>query len=269
MIVLYLFFIILINKDLEYSIVDQHTNIELHSDTKSYIHNDKFYVQTTDNSKILKIDILKQLEDSSQINAIIFQRISNLIFSSPIRCSSLSYSPRNISEPPKCIVGLERSAEVRSITNRFSQVLNTKSSAALCVLFKPDENQSSVFVGCRNKFLYGYDLRSSTKVKHFYEHSSCVSDIVMDHKIHNNLISSDNNGQIYLWDLRMNQSICKFKDYENKCSIQLSKCGTYLFSSMKIFLINKIICSIHDLSIKIICDKTKERYEINSKLQIL
>ncbi len=117
------------------------------------------------------------------------------------------------------------------------------------------KSDDSAYVGCRNRYIYGYDLRKpvshSTKFTAEYEHQSCVSSLVMSNYDSNILISSDYTGhvrmnshfknivlfylfsllsQIYVWDLRQNKTIAKYYDYKNKCSVKLSKCGNYLFS---------------------------------------
>lgn len=218
-------------KDLQYSSVfTQHCTIESYSNTRTYIQDDKFYVETTDTGRSLAIDMLNSYEDDKLQT----ERIFTKKFSSPIRCSSIYCAGSD--RPSKCIVGLERSAVVQSMDNQYSQVLNTKASAVICVHFKAVERENFVFAGCRNKLLYGYDLRAPSKVNHLFEHSSCVSDILMNNNNPNNLVSCDYNGQIFIWDLRMNRSIYKFQDFKKKCSIKLSKCGNYLISGKNLIV---------------------------------
>ena len=68
------------------------------------------------------------------------------------------------------------------------------------------------------------------------ENKSCVKDLVFCYPNTNYLFSSDFSGEISLWDLRMSKSVTKYFDNIDsnlKCSIKLSKDGTYLYNGSK------------------------------------
>jgi WD40 repeat protein len=98
------------------------------------------------------------------------------------------------------------------------------------------DNDNFIYTGCKNKYLYGHDLRENTRlfVHSMYEHDSCIEDMVFRKSTENYLYSSDFTGQIYLWDVRMNSLVHKYtnnSDLASKCSLKLSNCENYLYTS--------------------------------------
>ena len=60
------------------------------------------------------------------------------------------------------------------------------------------ENNSIIFVGCKNKYLFGHDLRLNTKLtaNTRLEHRSCLNDVLFNNRNLDQLFSSDLTGQV-------------------------------------------------------------------------
>jgi hypothetical protein len=122
-------------------------------------------------------------------------------FTLPLWCSSLNSNIEQDNQLNKCVIGFPKNAIVVNFNdNRNEQILDSLSSDVYCAKFKSFDFENQVFIGCKNKFLFGHDLRLNTKeiapIK--LEHNSCLNDILFDNVNLNQLYTSDLTGQVNL-----------------------------------------------------------------------
>jgi hypothetical protein len=128
-------------------------------------------------------------------------------FTLPLWCSSLNSNIEQDNQLNKCVIGFPKNAiMVNFHDNRNEQILDSFSSDVYCAKFKSSDFENQVFIGCKNKFLFGHDLRLNTKesapIK--LEHNSCLNDILFDNVNLNQLYTSDLTGQVNLTNIYPN-----------------------------------------------------------------
>lgn len=127
-------------------------------------------------------------------------------FKFPLWCSDVN------KEMTRCAAGLHQGGEVKNLQDNQFFRLNTYRSDVYCVKFKPESEQVfaglrkliffqnryfKFFKGCKNKFLFGYDLRLQVNNPILeIEHQSCVNELVFCPKNSSYLFVNDYSGKV-------------------------------------------------------------------------
>jgi hypothetical protein len=181
---------------------------EKQSNTGAYIHDNHYLVTTRVNFNQSYVQIIKLTESSQPANTLIETQIIDLNVRNSFWSTSLNSNEKQNYSLTKCALGYADCGQVRDIYDSHKRFhLNSLSSDVFCTKFHPYDTETLVYVGCRNKFILGNDLRVDNKRNQSFtsklKHESSVTSMIFHHENNNLLYSTDYSGLVStrLWFL--------------------------------------------------------------------
>ena len=166
----------------------------------AYVQNGDFLVSTcqvfnSNYRRTISYNLNISKLDLTHAEYVLLEQKHSKSYMQPLWCSVLN------STSNKYLAGLPTCAQMNNIDDNLNIQLNTALSDAYCVRFK-DVADKLAFVGCKNKFLYGYDLRQNTLKNsinswaHKLQHKSCLNCILFPSADSNYVYSNDFSGEV-------------------------------------------------------------------------
>lgn len=178
---------------------------EKQSNSGAYVHDNRYLVTTRANFNQSFVQIVKLTQSSQYTNILIETQIADFNVKNTLWSSCLNSNEKLNYSLTKCALGFADCGQVRDIYDSRKRFhLNSLSSDVFSIKFHTIDTETLVYVGCRNKFIFGNDLRIDNKRNQSFtsklKHESSVTSMVFPYENSNLLYSTDYSGLVCLID---------------------------------------------------------------------